>query len=435
MAEVNNTFGERYVYVLDHGLEGQGTRIPLRKGWVLFGRDAVWCYGPVGSLSAHAPPFRSAPLRSARSLRYTHAHILPRTFHVSPFNPRSGFYAFQLRSPLEEGGNTDIAIIYWASSSSSSSSTSQQQQSEEPSSPSTAVQLQPPFSYSQLASTHSKTIHARLYSQSSHPLSTSTLLTTLFLLPMTAFLTVPRIMYQAWCLHYNLGLPIWGRPPPIKRGRGQGTITWTGVEEVGDVESWLLGKGVGVVKDWMGDESSAVVQEGEGKVVLRLHAPELFGELAVHSGTGRDAREPWIVSYVRGDFDTDDLVGLFKVLESQGGEKGEATWAGNLASCLWPSTQLVAPNSSLLSQPTSLPFSTHLSSTLSSFSARFQLDTIFATKWTYDTSSRAVYQRCLEYAIEGKEEEEISGRTGEEKRVRERERERWRRIVGVWEGE
>ena len=60
---------------------------------------------------------------------------------------------------------------------------------------------------------------AHLTPQSSVPLTTRNLLTTLSRFPFALFRTLPRIMYQAWLLHYRKWLPIFARPEPIPAPR------------------------------------------------------------------------------------------------------------------------------------------------------------------------------------------------------------------------
>lgn len=124
VAEVNNTFGERHLYVLegDHGF-------PLR-------------------------------CRSDKQ------------FHVSPFNNMDGHYEFTFSAP-----DDDIAIEI------------------------------------RLVRDDATIMDAALWG-SGRPLTTANLWKTILRHPFTAWMTMPRILWQAILLHYKFKLPVFHKPKP-----------------------------------------------------------------------------------------------------------------------------------------------------------------------------------------------------------------------------
>ncbi len=60
-----------------------------------------------------------------------------------------------------------------------------------------------------------------------HPLTTSTFVYTILILSFTAFLTVPRILFEAGKLAFDKGLAVYQRPNPVvgqQQGSGGKTV-------------------------------------------------------------------------------------------------------------------------------------------------------------------------------------------------------------------
>ncbi|OZJ06744.1 hypothetical protein BZG36_00283 [Bifiguratus adelaidae] len=154
--EVNNTFGEKHLYVLDYNDEGTMEQ-------------------------------------RARS-GYTKAHLIPRKFHVSPFNDRSGAYTIYTADlfPTHDGNdrpilNTRIII----------------QSNPDP-------QLRRPSGYPLSDKKFMAEVHGE-----GIPLTATRLLMTIFRYAGSVFLTMPRIMKEAAVLAYRKHLDIYPRPEPI----------------------------------------------------------------------------------------------------------------------------------------------------------------------------------------------------------------------------
>ncbi|KAG8837506.1 hypothetical protein FRC18_009135 [Serendipita sp. 400] len=153
LLEVHNTFGERHVYVLQTGVNED----------------------------------------ESKPRNIDHQWTIPRQFHVSPFNDRSGFYVCSL-------SNTQHP--YLATSSPSSTSTTD-------SSPLPVVRL------NLLTSSKALKLTAIMRGQSCQPLTTSSLLLTLFHYPFILWLSMIRISYHAALLHYKKRLDVYARPEPV----------------------------------------------------------------------------------------------------------------------------------------------------------------------------------------------------------------------------
>jgi cyclopropane-fatty-acyl-phospholipid synthase len=124
VAEVNNTFGERHLYLLEGG-----AGFPLRR-------------------------------------RHD------KQFHVSPFNDMSGHYEFEFS---KAGDDLDIGI--------------------------------------RLVRNGSVVLDAAMWG-SGQPLTTGSLWRTVLRHPLTAGLTMPRILWQAALLHFRMKLPVFHKPAP-----------------------------------------------------------------------------------------------------------------------------------------------------------------------------------------------------------------------------
>ncbi|ORY79865.1 hypothetical protein BCR37DRAFT_76375 [Protomyces lactucae-debilis] len=139
--EVNNTFGEKHIYVLKQGDAAEHVR--------------------------HG---------------YHSAQTFSRRFHVSPFNDRSGAYQLQCRDPFEE---TPISV---------------------------GMHL------TMLAEDGSKKLTAQVNSIAAPVLTSHRLVTywTILKHGTAVFMTVPRILAEAYKLHYSKKLAVFLRPEPFE---------------------------------------------------------------------------------------------------------------------------------------------------------------------------------------------------------------------------
>ncbi|KAI4524567.1 hypothetical protein K525DRAFT_235538 [Schizophyllum commune Loenen D] len=158
--EIHNTFGESHVHVLECGVKEDAQAIPS-------GYDHQWTF--------------------------------PRAFHVSPFNSRAGFYTVSVKAP---------------SHTPTSAST--------PPRPVIRVHLQNPHPANPNKPGDLK-LTALLRATSSEVLSSGSLLRTLARAPFALLLSMARILYQAYILHYVKQLNVYIRPEPIF---GVGGVRW-----------------------------------------------------------------------------------------------------------------------------------------------------------------------------------------------------------------
>jgi hypothetical protein len=129
---------------------------------------------------------------------YDHQWTFPREFHVSPFNDRTGFYKVSVKSPSHLPTLERVKL------------------SASPLPPRPVVRV---YLYTASTSTpHSPQklkLTALLRPTSAVPLTTPALLLALATAPLTLFLTMPRIVYVAWKLHYQKRLDVFPRPEPL----------------------------------------------------------------------------------------------------------------------------------------------------------------------------------------------------------------------------
>lgn len=126
--------------------------------------------------------------RSTLTAGHHHAWIFPRSFHVSPFNNRAGYYQLDVQDPFHFD-----------------------------SPPSTEF---PKFKVTLNLLTTAK--ESKLYAVlMNHPTQKATtislkniMLSVLLKQPWSLLLTTPRILAQAWILHYRKGLVVYPRPEP-----------------------------------------------------------------------------------------------------------------------------------------------------------------------------------------------------------------------------
>ncbi|KAJ3101552.1 hypothetical protein HDU97_001301 [Phlyctochytrium planicorne] len=148
LLEVNNTFGERHLYLCD-------------------------------------PRSAMEKIRTG----YTSSHALKRSFHVSPFNNRTGYYEAHLLDP-SLNNRMDVSLVL--------------------------------TKYSDGHNTENgKHFYARVHADA-RPLNGFSLIHLVALHPVTAFLTLPRIMYEAWRLAYKKNLGVYQRPNPYRVEAGVG---------------------------------------------------------------------------------------------------------------------------------------------------------------------------------------------------------------------
>ncbi|KAG6909169.1 hypothetical protein DXG01_001796 [Tephrocybe rancida] len=177
--EIHNTFGETHVHVLEVGHNEDETR-------------------PKG---------------------YDHQWTFLREFHVSPFNDRSGFYSVSIKSPSHpptfnhrQGDPPRPAVrIHLHTSSDTPGSR----------------ELPGPIK-----------LTALLRPTASYPLTTYNLLASLSRAPFTLLLSLPRILAQAWALHYNKRLDVFLRPEPLPPLQKSEFAAWDGLRRGGGVK-WL----------------------------------------------------------------------------------------------------------------------------------------------------------------------------------------------------
>ena len=117
--------------------------------------------------------------------RYEHQWTFPRSFHVSPFNDRTGFYRVSLTDPLA------VHTLF-----------------PNPTHPTLSLKI------IFLTSSHEKKLYASLAGPSV-PLTEGAIISALLRWPVSLLLTTPRILYQAMKLHYSKRLDVFPRPEPF----------------------------------------------------------------------------------------------------------------------------------------------------------------------------------------------------------------------------
>ncbi|CAG8462359.1 12565_t:CDS:2 [Ambispora leptoticha] len=147
--EVNNTFGEKHLYVLSRDKEDDDATI--RRG-------------------------------------YDMSFTFRRSFHVSPFNDRKGFYRAFCKIPSK--GKLDMRLVMY-------------------------TELSVPCNESESIQLGKKKMVA-VVSAASYPLSLISLCCAMITYPLDVFLTMPRIMKEAYKLHYQKRLGIFHRPNPTE---------------------------------------------------------------------------------------------------------------------------------------------------------------------------------------------------------------------------
>ncbi|KAG8942588.1 hypothetical protein FRC03_003024 [Tulasnella sp. 419] len=200
--EVHNTFGEKYAYVLETGVNEDAERTP--------GFDHQWTF--------------------------------PRQFHVSPFNDRSGYYrcfinAIPSPSTLGEGLPRPIVKLHLITAT------------------------EPP----------QVKLMAITRASESLPLNSRNLVACLAKAPLALLLTLPRITYEAFFLHYQKRLDIYPRPEPVAL--------------LGEVEKHLgdannpISKGIGGIGGGIGWQKESLLERW-----TRRHFETFLSRRARHMG-------------------------------------------------------------------------------------------------------------------------------------------------------
>ncbi|KAI9220671.1 hypothetical protein BC828DRAFT_438746 [Blastocladiella britannica] len=191
--EVNNTFGERHVYVCDP--EHNAVRAHGQ------GQDEETHLGGEQVRGTTKPP-----------VAYTHHFTVHRSFHVSPFNPRTGLYDVATIDPsstIHGGLAVAIKLAMRAAAVSAVGNLTVRPE---------ALPV---------------TFTADLVLSTARPLSPASIARTLATYPLTLFLTVPRILYQAYLLAFVRNLWVYARPPPLSAAARDDQPSATGMLNTG----------------------------------------------------------------------------------------------------------------------------------------------------------------------------------------------------------
>lgn len=132
--------------------------------------------------------------KSKLTAGHHHAWIFPRTFHVSPFNNRAGYYRLDIQDPFHRDSGSPAEKAGAAF-------------------PKFKVTL------NLLTATHAPKLYAVLLNHPTQPPGLITLRTiinsVILKQPWSLLLTTPRILAQAWTLHYRKHLVVYPRPEPF----------------------------------------------------------------------------------------------------------------------------------------------------------------------------------------------------------------------------
>ncbi|KAJ9474707.1 hypothetical protein PHBOTO_004596 [Pseudozyma hubeiensis] len=181
--EVHNTFGERHVYVLEAGKDEDADE----------------------STQQLDPDTPSTPSETKRKRGgYDHQWTFPRSFHVSPFNDRGGYYRLFLKQPFADGFtfNLGIRLLLLV-------------ESDDPASPTKLVKKLMATLDSVSTPPASSKLH-RSIGRHTRPLSPATLYAAILRQPFDLFLTFARILYEAAKLHFAKKLDAFGRPDMVQ---------------------------------------------------------------------------------------------------------------------------------------------------------------------------------------------------------------------------
>ncbi|KAJ3158733.1 hypothetical protein HDU86_002698 [Geranomyces michiganensis] len=244
--EVNNTFGERHVYIADQ-------------------RNKL----------------------NTKAAGYTCSYKLNRAFHVSPFNNRSGVYEAHFKDPAD--GQLDVLL--------------------------NIKRYQPLSAPDDTCDTQGSTLDslwltARV-SGSSRPLTTRTCVYLALSYPLTAFMTIPRILKEAYKLAYGKRLKVYQKPgqflePPdgdaLVRKPVQGFALWA-ADIVGTHVAHQMEHSTSALTIAMPNGVQHFYEPPGGgnrpALVLRVITANFFCELA---GTPTDVGGALLRTFVRGDW-------------------------------------------------------------------------------------------------------------------------------------
>ncbi|KAJ3572199.1 hypothetical protein NP233_g3244 [Leucocoprinus birnbaumii] len=186
---------------------------------------------------------------------YEHQWTFRRQFHVSPFNDRSGFYTVSVKSPgisprlHKERINLDepevlpaVSVRLYAEPEDTHSNIENAIPTNEPSDLASTAMLDR-SSLGQLK------LAAYLRTTSALPLTTWNATCQLARQPFALFLTMPRILYHAWILHFSKRLAVFPRPEPqlirvhTELPEAHEVVPGGGVgwQEEGNIESYARG--------------------------------------------------------------------------------------------------------------------------------------------------------------------------------------------------
>ncbi len=257
-AEVNNTFGERHLYILHDGL---------------------------------------APAEADTPARFTHG----KEFHVSPFNDMSGEYRFTFSPP---GGAVDIRVDLWKDG-------------------------RPVFT-SQLCG-------------EPRPFTAANLRRILLEYPLTAALTVPRIVAQAARLYFGKKLPVFTKPAPSSP-MTIGTLPPTRLQRgAAAALKRVLAKLRHGCLHLVLPDSTVLTFGGElpgTHAEIRVRDWRFFTRVLVGGDVGLGE------SYTDGDWDTDDIAAVIAVfIENMGEFDDREVWWSRPARFLNGIRHRLRPNS------------------------------------------------------------------------------------------
>src|SRR5579862_3321014 len=159
------------------------------KAWMLtMPRFLGYSFNPLTVYYIYDPTWIATLLEVHNTFGEKHVYVvprketsIPRRFHVSPFNDREGTYQFQVSPPPEI--NIKLTLV--------------------------TPEAKPKL-VATLTSQNSRSIHDGM-----------SVFWLCVLYGWWIFLTMPRILWEAWRLHYRMKLPVYMRPEPFQ---DQGTI-------------------------------------------------------------------------------------------------------------------------------------------------------------------------------------------------------------------
>lgn len=199
--EVHNTFSERHIYVLEAGTNEDGAEV------------------------LQAAQSSSTAKRGGCDHQWT----FPRSFHVSPFNDRGGYYRLFLKEPFAADADASsqaepqtfalgIRLLLLVEEENSAGN------DHGPSSPRLVKKLMATLDSIAPAPASAKggADAARRTGRRVRPLSSATLYAALMRQPVDLFLTFARILWQAGKLHFAKRLDAFGRPDMVQLSEAVG---------------------------------------------------------------------------------------------------------------------------------------------------------------------------------------------------------------------